>query len=50
MVAGVPRHASGEGSADLCQEQWEEDVSGRTFVPVRSTSACLACKQQSENV
>ncbi|BDA43165.1 probable DNA helicase MCM9 [Coccomyxa sp. Obi] len=35
VVAGVPRHASREGSAGLCCEEWEEDVSGRTFVPMQ---------------
>ncbi len=46
VVAGVSRRASCEGSASLCQEHWEEDVSGRTFVPVRSTPACLVYEQK----
>ena len=34
VLVGVPRHACCEESDGLSCAQWEEDMAGRTFVPV----------------
>ena len=41
VLAGVPRQACCEESSSLSCAQWEEDMSGRTFVPV--WPSCNAC-------